>query len=82
MRGDDLLTTHRLEEAEWLCHRVAILSTTFAADRLRDYRPNRFVVGTTTVLPLLFIIPLIQVFHSYAHMHSSNLNLHARASML
>ena len=33
---------------------------------LRDYRRNRFVIGTMTVLPLLFIIlPLIQVFNSY-----------------
>ena len=44
---------------------------------LRDYRRNRFVIGTMTVLPLLFIIlPLIQVFHTYAHGHSTNLNLH------
>ncbi len=50
---------------------------------LRDYRRNRFVVGTMTVLPLLFIIlPLIQVFHTYAHVHSTNLNLHVGASML
>ena len=50
---------------------------------LRDYRRNRFVIGTMTVLPLLFIIlPLIQVFHTYAHAHSSNLNLHVGASML
>ena len=34
---------------------------------LRDYRRNRFVIGTMTVLPLLFILlPLIQVFHTYA----------------
>jgi ABC-type Na+ efflux pump permease subunit len=50
---------------------------------LRDYRRNRFVIGTMTVLPLLFIIlPLIQVFHNYAHVHSTNLNLHVGASML
>ena len=50
---------------------------------LRDYRRNRFVIGTMTVLPLLFIIlPLIQVFHTYAHAHSSDLNLHVGASML
>ena len=50
---------------------------------LRDYRRNRFVIGTMTVLPLLFIIlPLIQVFHTYAHVHSTNLNLHVGASML
>jgi hypothetical protein len=35
---------------------------------LRDYRRNRFVVGTMTVLPLLFILlPLINVFRTYAH---------------
>ena len=50
---------------------------------LRDYRRNRFVIGTMTVLPLLFItLPLIQVFHTYAHGHSTNLNLHVGASML
>ena len=33
-----------------------------------------------TVLPLLFILlPLIQVFHTYAHVHTSNLNLHVGA---
>ena len=50
---------------------------------LRDYRRNRFVVGTMTVLPLLFIVlPLIQVFDAYAHVDSSNLNLHVGLSML
>jgi ABC-type Na+ efflux pump permease subunit len=50
---------------------------------LRDYRRNRFVIGSMTVLPLLFIIlPLIQVFHTYAHVHSTNLNLHVGAAML
>ena len=50
---------------------------------LRDYRHNRFVIGTMTVMPLLFILlPLIQVFHTYAHVHTSNLNLHVGASML
>ena len=50
---------------------------------LRDYRRNRFVVGTMTVLPLLFIIlPLIQVFDAYAHVDSSNLNRHVGLSML
>ena len=54
-----------------------------AVKELRDYRRNRFVIGTMTVLPLLFIIlPLIQVFHTYAHVHSTNLNLHVGASML
>ncbi len=50
---------------------------------LRDYRGNRFVVGTMTVLPLLFIIlPLIQVFNAYGHLDSSNLNRHVGLSML
>ena len=39
-RRDDLLTTHRLEEAERLCHRVAILNTTLRLigrpDELRE----------------------------------------------
>jgi ABC-2 type transport system permease protein len=50
---------------------------------LRDYRRNRFVIGTMTVLPLVFItLPLIDVFHSYAHIHSNDLDLHVGASML
>ena len=50
---------------------------------LRDYRRNRFVVGTMTVLPLLFIIlPLIQLFDAYAHVDSTNLNRHVGLSML
>ena len=54
-----------------------------AVKELRDYRRNHFVVGTMTVLPLLFIIlPLIQVFDAYAHVDSSNLNLHVGLSML
>ena len=40
---------------------------------LRDYRRNRFVVGTMTVLPLLFVaLPLIQVFNASAHADSSS----------
>ena len=54
-----------------------------AVKELRDYRRNHFVVGTMTVLPLLFIIlPLIQVFDAYAHAGSTNLNLHVGISML
>ena len=50
---------------------------------LRDYRRNRFVVGTMTVLPLLFVVlPLIQVFDAYAHVDSINLNRHVGLSML
>ena len=54
-----------------------------AVKELRDYRRNHFIVGTMTVMPLLFIIlPLIQVFDAYAHVDSSNLNLHVGLSML
>lgn len=54
-----------------------------AVKELRDYRRNRFVVGTMTMLPLLFIIlPLIQVFNAYAHVDSANLSLHVGLSML
>jgi ABC-type Na+ efflux pump permease subunit len=54
-----------------------------AIKELRDYRRNRFVVGTMTVLPLLFVIlPLIQVFNAYAHTDSINLNRHVGLSML
>jgi ABC-type Na+ efflux pump permease subunit len=54
-----------------------------AVKELRDYRRNHFVVGTMTVLPLLFIIlPLIQVFGADAHVDSTNLNVHVGISML
>lgn len=50
---------------------------------LRDYRRNRFVIGTLTVMPLVFItLPLITVLHTYAHVHSLNPNLRAGGSML
>jgi ABC-type Na+ efflux pump permease subunit len=50
---------------------------------LRDYRRNRFVVGTMTALPLLFVIlPLIQVFDAYGHVESTKLNMHVGLSML
>lgn len=50
---------------------------------LRDYRRNRFVVATMTMLPLLFIIlPLVQVFDARAHVDSTNVNLHVGLSML
>jgi ABC-type Na+ efflux pump permease subunit len=50
---------------------------------LRDYRRNRLVVVTMTVLPLLFVtLPLIQVFNAYKHVSSSNLSLHVGVSML
>lgn len=48
-----------------------------AVKELRDYRRNHFVIGTMTMIPLLFIIlPLIQVFDAYAHVDSTDLNLH------
>lgn len=54
-----------------------------AVKELRDYRRNHFVVGTMTVLPLLFVVlPLIQVFKGYARVDSTNLNLHVGISML
>jgi ABC-2 type transport system permease protein len=54
-----------------------------AVKELRDYPRNRFVIATMTVLPLLFtVLPLIQVFRTYAHVHSTNLDLHVGASML
>jgi ABC-type Na+ efflux pump permease subunit len=50
---------------------------------LRDYRRNHFVVGTMTLLPLLFIVlPLIQLFVAHPHVDSGNLNLHVGLSML
>ncbi|HEY6357678.1 MAG TPA: ABC transporter permease subunit, partial [Vicinamibacterales bacterium] len=54
-----------------------------AVKELRDYRRNHFVVGTMTVLPLLFVVlPLIQVFKGYARVDSTNLSLHVGISML
>ena len=50
---------------------------------LRDYRRNRFVIGTMTVLPLLFIIlPMIQLFNANAKTDTTNLNLHIGLSLL
>jgi ABC-type Na+ efflux pump permease subunit len=60
----------------WTCVRA------IAVKELRDYRRNRFVVGTMTALPLLFIVlPLIQVFVANAHVHSTS-HLHVGISML
>ncbi len=54
-----------------------------ARKEARDYRRNRFVVGTMTVLPLLFVVlPLIQVFNASSHLSSNKLNLHVGISML
>lgn len=50
---------------------------------LRDYRRNRFVIGTMTVLPLLFIaLPLIQLLIANASGASSKLNSHIGLSLL
>jgi ABC-2 type transport system permease protein len=50
---------------------------------LRDYRRNRFVLATMTLLPLLFIaLPLVQLFDVHAHADSTKLNLHVGLSML
>jgi len=50
---------------------------------LRDYRRNRFILGTMGVLPLLFIIlPLIQLFDARGDLDSTRLNLHVGLSML
>ena len=50
---------------------------------LRDYRRNRFVIVTMAVLPLLFIIlPMIQLFTSFAHFDSTTSTLHVGLSLL
>jgi ABC-type Na+ efflux pump permease subunit len=50
---------------------------------LRDYRRNRFVIGTMTAMPLVFIVlPMIQLFNANAHADSTNFNLHIGASLL
>ena len=46
----------------------------------RDYRRNRFVIGTMTALPLLFIIlPMIQLFAANAQADTAKLKI-GRAS--
>ena len=50
---------------------------------LRDYRRNRFVIGTMTVLPLLFIaLPMIQLFFANAQADTANLNRRIGLSLL
>jgi ABC-type Na+ transport system ATPase subunit NatA/ABC-type transport system involved in multi-copper enzyme maturation permease subunit len=50
---------------------------------LRDYRRNRFVIGTMTVMPLLFVVlPMIQLFNANADADTTNLNLHIGVSLL
>ncbi len=54
-----------------------------AVKEMRDYRRNRFVLGTMTVLPLLFIVlPMIQLFAANARTDTSTLNLHIGLSLL
>jgi ABC-type Na+ efflux pump permease subunit len=50
---------------------------------LRDYRRNRFVIGTMTALPLLFVtLPIIQLFLANASVDSSKLKSHIGLSLL
>jgi ABC-2 type transport system permease protein len=50
---------------------------------LRDYRRNRFVIGTMAAMPVLFIIlPMIQLFVANASADTANLNLHIGLSLL
>lgn len=54
-----------------------------AVKELRDYRRNRFVIGTMMFLPLLFIVlPMIQLFAANAEADTSSLNLHIGLSLL
>jgi ABC-type Na+ efflux pump permease subunit len=55
-----------------------------AAKELRDHRRNRFVIGTMTLLPLLFIVlPMIQLFAANAEASdTANLNRHIGLSLL
>ena len=50
---------------------------------LRDYRRNRFVLGTMAALPLLFVtLPIIQLFLANASVDSSKLKNHIGLSLL
>jgi ABC-type Fe3+/spermidine/putrescine transport system ATPase subunit len=50
---------------------------------LRDYRRNRFVIGTMTALPLLLVtLPIIQLFLANASVDSSRLKSHIGLSLL
>jgi ABC-type Na+ efflux pump permease subunit len=54
-----------------------------ALKELRDYRRNRYVISSMTVLPLLFIaLPLIQLFAANAEADTANLNLRIGISLL
>jgi ABC-type Na+ efflux pump permease subunit len=50
---------------------------------LRDYRRNRFVIGTMTVTPLLFIaLPMVQLFFANAQANTTHLDLRIGLSLL
>jgi ABC-2 type transport system permease protein len=50
---------------------------------LRDYRRNHFVIGTMTVMPLLFVtLPIVQLFLANATEDTTKLNMRIGASML
>jgi ABC-type transport system involved in multi-copper enzyme maturation permease subunit len=50
---------------------------------LRDYRRNRFVLGTMTVMPLLFVtLPLVQLFLANATVDTAHLHTRIGASLL
>ena len=50
---------------------------------LRDYRHNRFVIGTMALLPVLFIaLPIVQLFTSSAPEASSKLDARVGISLL
>jgi ABC-type Na+ efflux pump permease subunit len=49
----------------------------------RDYRRNRFVIGTMTVLPALFIVlPMVQLFAANATVATARLNQRVGLSLL
>jgi ABC-2 type transport system permease protein len=50
---------------------------------VRDYRRNRFVIGTMAMVPVLFIIlPMIQLFAANVTGNTANLNLRIGLSLL
>jgi len=54
-----------------------------AVKELLDYRRNRFVIGTMTLLPLLFIaLPIIQLFFANAQAATANLDRRTGLSLL
>jgi ABC-2 type transport system permease protein len=54
-----------------------------AVKELRDYRRNRFVIGTMTVMPLLFVtLPIVQLFLANAAAGTAHLNTRIGASLL